>query len=145
MCRFSLHKTVIMQCVDLTMLLGHSSTNLLAQHRECIAPELNHTYRQISFLLGDLHALLLGDDVPKVVKDISEANKLGQTLFRRQQTFFNSPSRTLQTNFQDDFSWRGWKHPRGSLVKYRILLHQRDQGRLQHPKNWSQQQHGHQN
>ena len=54
--------------------------DLLACRRELIIPELNSSYRQLTFVQGDHPKLLFGDDLPKAIKDISETYKLGQVL-----------------------------------------------------------------
>lgn len=51
----SLRKTVIKQESDLTKLLNHLYTNLLARRGKRITPELNYTYRQISLIREPTH------------------------------------------------------------------------------------------
>ena len=40
-------------------------------------PELNYSYRQLSYDQGDHPILLSGDNLPKQIKDISGTYKLG--------------------------------------------------------------------
>ena len=46
-------------------------------------PELNYSYRQLSFDEGDHPKLLYGDNLPTQIKDISETNKVGFAISRK--------------------------------------------------------------
>ena len=70
----------IKKCADTTILLGQLNYDLLAYRRKLIIPELNSSFRQLTFVQGDQPKLLFGDDLPKTIKDISETKKVGQAL-----------------------------------------------------------------
>ena len=70
----------IKKCRSTAMLLGRLNYDLLACHRELIIPEINSSYRQLTFVQRDHPKLLFGDDLPKAIKDISETNKVDQAL-----------------------------------------------------------------
>ena len=53
--------------------------------REKIAPKLNQNDKQLTFKTEDDPKLLFGDDPAKTIKDISETNKVGQSLTQRYQ------------------------------------------------------------
>ena len=72
-----INSKAIKKCVDTAMLLGKLNYDLLACRRELIIPELNSSYRQLTFVQGNHPKLLFGDDLRK---DISESNKVGQAL-----------------------------------------------------------------
>ena len=87
------------------MLLGKLIYDLLAYRRELIIPELNSSYRQLTFVQGDYPKLLFGDDLPKAIKDISETNKVRQALKKQN---FVPINRTPSNQFQpQNFSPRG--------------------------------------
>ena len=80
------------------MLLGKLNYDLLACRRELIIPELNSSYRQLTFVQGDHPKLLFGDDLPKAIKDISVANKVGQALKKQNFVPMNhTPSNQFQS------------------------------------------------
>lgn len=76
-------KQAIRKSVDASLLLGKANSNILNYRRENIMPELNPTYKQLSFKTGEHPKLLFGDDLPKAIKDISETNKVGYNLTPR--------------------------------------------------------------
>ena len=92
-------------CADTAMLIGKLNYDLLACCRELIIPELYSSYRQLTFVQGDHPKLLFGDDLPKVIKDILETNKVGQALKKQN---FVSMNHTPSNQFQpQNFSPRG--------------------------------------
>ena len=66
-------------------ILGKNKPRYFKLRREKVAPELNHNYKQLTFKTEDHPKLLFGDDLPKTIKDISETNKVGQSLTQRYQ------------------------------------------------------------
>ena len=59
------------------MLIGQTNFEILNIFRAKIMPELNYSYRQLSYDQGDHPILLSGDNLPKQIKDISGTYKLG--------------------------------------------------------------------
>ena len=100
-----INSKAIKKCADTAMLLGKLNYDLLACRRELIIPELNSSYRQLTFVQGDHPKLLFGDDLPKAIKDISETNKVGQAL---KKLNFVPMNHTPSNQFQpQNFSPRG--------------------------------------
>ena len=66
-------------------ILGKNKPRYFKLRREKVAPELNHNYKQLTFKTEDHPKLLFGDDLLKTIKDISETNKVGQSLTQRYQ------------------------------------------------------------
>ena len=99
-----INSKAIKKCVDTAMLLGKLNYDLLACRRELIIPELNSSYRQLTFVQGNHPKLLFGDDLRK---DISESNKIGQAL-KKQHFCVNEPH-SIKPIQPQNFS------PRGSL------------------------------
>ena len=73
----------IKSCADTAVFLGKANEDILTYQREKIKPELNHNYHHISVEKGEHPKLLFGDDIPKILKDINEASKVGQSLTER--------------------------------------------------------------
>ena len=93
-----INSKAIKKCADTAMLLGKLNYDLLACRRELIIPELNSSYRQRTFVQGDHPKLLIGDDLPKAIKDISETNKVGQALKKQNFVPMNhTPSNQFQS------------------------------------------------
>ena len=82
-------------CADTTMLIGQTNFEILNIFRAKIMPELNYSYRQLSYDQGDHPILLSGDNLPKQIKDISGTYKLGfansRKLFTLSSTISISP------------------------------------------------------
>ena len=76
-------KDSIRKCTDAAVFWGEINQDILNLRRENIAPELNQNYKQLAFKTEDHPKLLFGDDLLKAIKDISETNKVGQSLTQR--------------------------------------------------------------
>ena len=76
-------KDSIRKCAHAAVFLGKIKQDILNLRREKIAPEFNQNYKQLTFKTEDHPKLLFGDDFPKTIKDISETNKVGQSLIQR--------------------------------------------------------------
>ena len=83
-------KASIKKCADSAMILGNLNQDLLTLRRDSITPELNITYKHLSFLQGEHPKLLFGDDLSRSIKEITETNKVGQCLSKK--NFQSSPS-----------------------------------------------------
>ena len=83
-------KASIKKCADSAMILGKLNQDLLTLRRDSITPELNITYKHLSFLQGEHPKLLFGDDLSRSIKEITETNKVGQCLSKK--NFQSSPS-----------------------------------------------------
>ena len=91
-----INSKAIKKCADTAMLLGKLNYDLLACRRELIIPELNSSYRQLTFVQGDHPKLLFGDDLPKAIKDFSKTNKVGQAL-KKQNFIPMNPIKPIST------------------------------------------------
>ena len=78
-------KDSIRKCADTAVFLGTIIQDILNLRREKIALELNQNYKQLTFKTEDHPKLFFGDDLPKKIKEISETNKVGQSLTQRYQ------------------------------------------------------------
>ena len=78
-------KDSIHKCAAAAMFWGKINQDILNLRREKIAPELNQNYKQLTFKTEDHPKLLFGNDLPKTIQDISETNKVGQSLTQRYQ------------------------------------------------------------
>ena len=74
-------------------------------------PELNCSYRQLSFDQGDHPKLLFGDNLRKQIKDISETNKVRFAISRTpsipSSTISISPHKSPQNKIQPSFLYWG--------------------------------------
>ena len=91
--------------------MGHSINEVNIKRRELIKPDLNDQFKQ---LCGSHTPVtkLFGDDLPKLVKEISETNKVGvkvsskpPTHYNKQQKRSNFSQRTHHQN-QRPFLWK---------------------------------------
>ena len=73
-------KDSICKCADAAVFLGKINQDILNLRREKVAPELNQNYKELTFKTEDYPKPL-----PKT-KDISETNKVGQSLTQRYQS-----------------------------------------------------------
>ena len=64
--------------------------DLLTLRKDSITPELNIAYEHLSFPQGEHTKLLFVDDLPRSIKEITETNKVGQCLSKK--NFGSSPS-----------------------------------------------------
>ena len=79
-------KDSIRKCADVTVFLGKVNQDILNLRREKVASELNQNDKQLTFKTEDHPKLLFRDDLPKIIKDISETNKADQSLTQRYQS-----------------------------------------------------------
>ena len=118
-------KETIRKCVNMALLLGKANSSILAHRREKITPELNQSYKQLTFKQGEHPKYLFGDDLPKAMKDIAETNKVGYTLNPRVTT----------PNRQNHFLWKSRGHP------YHHQYNQRGKPRQYHHHKYNPCQH----
>ena len=71
---------------ETAMLIGQTNFEILNFRRAKTMPDLNYSYRQLSFDQGDHSKLLFGDNLPKQIKDISETNIVGFAISRKSFT-----------------------------------------------------------
>lgn len=96
----------------------HTLQNI-ARRRKCIALELNHTYRQISYSPGGPSYFI-----------VLASQKLSGT-YQKQIEYFTSNA--LQRNCQNNLLLRGRENPRERLRNlHQIPPYQRNQGQAQH-------------
>ena len=88
-------------------LIGQTNFEILNFRRANIMPELNYSYRQLSFDQGDHPKLLFGENLPKQIKDISETNKVRFAISRKStapsNTISISPHKSPQNKIQPSF------------------------------------------
>ena len=73
----ALVKATIKSCADTAVFLVKATIDILTYRREKIKPELNQNYRHISVEKSEHPKHLFGDDLPKILKDVAETNKVG--------------------------------------------------------------------
>ena len=100
----SIHK-----CADAAVIWGKINQDILNLRREKIAPELSQNYKQLTFKTEGHPKLLFGDDLPKIIKDISETNKVGQSLTQRYQPVLKRETLTNKTGKPFLFKSRGYQ------------------------------------
>ena len=100
----------IKSCADTAVFLGKANEDILTYQNEKIKPELNQNYCHISVEKGEHPKLLFGDDIPKILKDINETSKVGQSLTERPL----QSSSTMRS--QNSFLYKSWRYlQRGPL------------------------------
>ena len=65
------------------MILGKLNQDLLTLCKDSVTPELNIAYKDLFFPQDEHPKLLLGDDLPRSIKKITETNKLRQSLSKK--------------------------------------------------------------
>ena len=73
-------KATIKSWADIPVFLGKVNEDILTYQREKIKPELNQNYHHISEEKDEHPEILFGDDLLKILKDMPETNKVGQSL-----------------------------------------------------------------
>ena len=120
-------KIAIKFCADSAMVLGQLNSDLLDSRREFILPELNSDFRKIVIEKGEHPELLFGDNLSQKIKDISETNKLGQAVAKRNFV----PIKTGPQKSQP-FLYRPQGRPRGRYHKSQTAPYSRQRrGRKQ--------------
>lgn len=74
-------KNYLKRCADFAMALGKINHYLLSLKRKSIIPNLDIAYKCLPFPQGEHPKLLLGDDLPKGIKELTETNNVSQCLF----------------------------------------------------------------
>ena len=62
------------------MILGKLNQDLLKLCKDSVTAELNIAYKDLFFPQDEHPKLLLGDDLPRSIKKITETNKVSQSL-----------------------------------------------------------------
>ena len=65
------------------MILGKLNQDLLILCKDSVTAELNIAYKDLFFPQDEHPKLLLGDDLPRSIKKITETNKVSQSLPKR--------------------------------------------------------------
>ena len=115
--------------------MGKNKPRYLNLRREKTAPELNQNYKQLTFKTEHQRKLLLRNDFPKTIKDISETNKVVQSLTQRYQPALK---REMFTKTGKPFLFKSWGYhqrgrPRQNVQPY--LSYQQRQPKYQFNKN----------
>ena len=108
----SCHEDNIGKLMDAVILLANANSEINLRRRERLKPELHPSYRHLCNPSNTITSQLFGDDLPKAVKDIAEANKISSTIHtgrrladkrdkrHRSRQFAGSHSRTpYRSNF----------------------------------------------
>lgn len=66
--------------MDAVILLANANTEVNLRRRERLKPELHPSYRHLCNPSNTITSQLFGDDLPKAVKDIAEANKISSKI-----------------------------------------------------------------
>ena len=66
--------------MDAVILLANANTEVNLSRRERLKPELHPSYRYLCNPSNTITSQLFGDDLPKAVKDIAEANKISSKI-----------------------------------------------------------------
>ncbi|CAH3019867.1 unnamed protein product, partial [Porites evermanni] len=86
-------RDVLTHVMDSVAMLGNTNWKLNMKRRELIKPELNPPYTRLCKEDIAVSTKLFGDDLPKHLKDMSEAKKAGQQM---QKPYSNSSNRAGQ-------------------------------------------------
>ena len=65
---------------DAVILLANANTEVNLRRRERLKPELHPSYRHLCNPSNTITSQLFGDDLPKAVKDIAEANRISSKI-----------------------------------------------------------------
>ena len=104
-------KSSIRLCAGTAILIGQTNFEILNFRMAKKMPELNCSYRQLSFDQGDHPKLLFGDNLRKQIKDISETNKVRFAISRTpsipSSTISIFPHKSPQNKIQPSFLYWG--------------------------------------
>ena len=105
-------------------------------------PELNCSYRQLSFDQWDHPKLLFGDNLPKQIKGISETNKVGFAIARKSSapssTKSISPHKSPQNKIQPSFLYGDRRASRERPQYIQRQLHPYHQNYRKQQSQWYQ-------
>ena len=94
-------RDVLNHVMDSVAMLGNTNWKLNMKRRELIKPELNPPYTPLCKEDIAVSTKLFGDDLPKHLKDMSEAKKAGQQM---QKPYSNSSNRGAVNSQKRNFS-----------------------------------------
>lgn len=94
-------RDVLNHAMDSVAMLGNTNWKLNMKRRELIKPELNSPYTRLCKEDIAVSTKLFGDDLPKHLKDMSEAKKAGQQM---QKPYSNSSHRGAVHSQKRNFS-----------------------------------------
>ena len=80
--------------LDSLALMGHSINEVNIKRRELIKPDLDDQFKQLCGLQTPVTKLLIGDDLPKSVKEISETIKVGVNVSSKQPHYNKQQKRS---------------------------------------------------
>ena len=112
----------ISSLMDAVILLSNANTEVNLRRRERLKPELHPSYRHLCNPSNPITSQLFGDDLPKAVKDIAEANKISSKLHgerkpsdrrdkrQRSRSFAGQNSRTPYRPYRSNFFASGSKN-----------------------------------
>ena len=82
-------KLNIRRATDALAILAHSNMDLNFRRREQLKPFLNSYYRALCTRAIPVTNWLFGDELSKNIRDINETNRVGKTVPKRDQRYFN--------------------------------------------------------
>lgn len=112
----------IRKLMDAAILLANANTEVNLRRRERLKPELHPSYRHLCNPSNPITSQLFGDDLPKAVKDIAEANKISSKIHgerkpsdrrdkrQRSRSFAGQNSRTPYRPYRSNFYASGSKN-----------------------------------
>ena len=112
----------ISKLMDAVILLANAKTEVNLRRRERLKPELHPSYRHLRNPSNPITSQLFGDDLPKAVKDIAEANKISSKIHgerkpsdrrdkrQRSRSFAGQNSRTPYRPYRSNFYASGSKN-----------------------------------
>ena len=96
---------LVNQLMDGVLLMANSNTELNLRRRKALKPELPTSYRYLCSPSNPITTELFGDDLPKVVKYITDTNRITSKLSREsKQHFKRSRSDGHSDRYQGKYS-----------------------------------------
>lgn len=121
-------------------MLSHANFELNLRRRELIRPFLRDEYRHLCSSTVPAVPELFGEDVPKLVRDLTEVNKVGRLVNRGKGAYRYRPYHNYNRN-QGGFLGRGRKYNYPYNKGRGFMKKQRGRGRgFPKRRNYNQQQ-----
>ena len=102
---------VVNNLMDGVLLLANANMELNVRRREALRPELHASYRYLCAPSNPISSELLGDDLPKAVKDITDTNRITSKLQRdKKESYRRGRQSECFDKFQRKRSYSGAKN-----------------------------------
>ena len=101
---------IVNQLMDGVLLMANANIELNLRSRKALKPELHTNYRYLCAPSNPITTELFGDDLPKVVKDITDTNQITSKLSRETKQSFkrsrsDGHSDRYQSKYRNNYSW----------------------------------------